>query len=106
MAHTVEAAASGRAKCRGCGGRIDKGELRLGERLPNPFAEEKLMTLWFHLDCGAFKRPAVLLEALQSTTEEVADADRLRSEAERGVAHRRLPRMRLHEWRHRKSFDS
>lgn len=48
MAHTIEPAASGRARWRGCGERIAKGELRLGARLPNPFVEGEL-TLWFHL---------------------------------------------------------
>ena len=32
-----------RGRCRGCGDKIEKGALRLGERLPNPFAEDKLM---------------------------------------------------------------
>ena len=62
----IEKAPSGRARCRGCGRAIAKGEPRLGERLPNPFAEERLMTLWFHLRCGAFKRPAVLRRGIES----------------------------------------
>ena len=33
MGHVIEPAASGRAKCRGCGKPIAKNELRLGERL-------------------------------------------------------------------------
>ena len=92
MAHVIEAAATGRAKCRGCGGKIAGGELRFGERLPNPFAEGDL-THWFHLDCASFKRPAPFLEALAARSEPLPDSDRLRSEAERGVAHRRLPRI-------------
>jgi len=31
-----ESATSGRSKCRGCGEVIQRGELRFGERLPNP----------------------------------------------------------------------
>ena len=44
MDHVIEPASSGRAKCRGCGRAIAKGELRLGERLPNPFTDEGEMT--------------------------------------------------------------
>jgi poly(ADP-ribose) polymerase-like protein len=66
MSHSIEPATSGRAKCRGCGRPIDKGELRLGEQLPNPYAEGE-MTLWFHPTCAAYKRPEALIEALAVT---------------------------------------
>ncbi|HSR67576.1 MAG TPA: hypothetical protein VLU25_06510 [Acidobacteriota bacterium] len=92
MKHTIEAALSGRAKCRGCARKIEKDELRLGERLPNPYAEDADMTVWFHVDCGAFKRPEVLLEALQESEAEVKDSKRLREVAQESVEHRRLPR--------------
>ena len=92
MAHVIEPASSGRAKCRGCGERIAKGELRLGERLPNPFAEGE-MTHWFHLFCAAYKRPEPLLEAVAAATETLDDRERLESEAARSIAHRRLPRI-------------
>lgn len=93
MAHTIEPAASGRAKCRGCGQPIAKGELRLGARLPNPFDEEKEMTLWFHLRCGAYKRPEPFLEAAKETTEEFDQREQLEVEARLGLEHRRLPRV-------------
>jgi hypothetical protein len=92
MAHLIEPATSARAKCRGCGERIAVGELRFGERLPNPFADGET-THWFHLDCGAFKRPEPFLEALAARSEALDDRERLESEAQRGVAHRRLPRI-------------
>lgn len=92
MPHTVEPAASGRAKCRGCGRAIAKGELRLGERLPNLFADEGEMTLWFHLDCGAYKRPEALLEALEACELDVGRREWLAAEARKGLEHRRLPR--------------
>jgi hypothetical protein len=91
MAHVIEAAASGRAKCRGCGERIARGELRFGERLPNPFAEGE-MTQWFHLPCAAYKRPEPFLETLRAMTEPLESSDRLAAEAERGIAHARLHR--------------
>jgi hypothetical protein len=92
MPHLIEPASSGRAKCRGCGERIAAGELRFGERLPNPFADGE-MTHWFHLECAAFKRPEPLLETLDARTEPLDHSERLESEARRGVAHRRLPRI-------------
>lgn len=95
MPHVIEPAASARAKCRGCGRKIDKGELRFGERLPNPFADEGEMTLWFHLVCGAYKRPEPLLEVLGEPVEgggAIEDAEWLAGEARTGLEHRRLPR--------------
>jgi hypothetical protein len=92
MAHVIEPATSARAKCRGCGERIAAGELRFGESLPNPFAEGE-MVHWFHLECAAYKRPEPFLQTLETRTEPLDDSARLKSEAERGIAHRRLPRI-------------
>lgn len=103
ITHTIEPASSGRAKCRGCGNTIAKGELRFGERLPNPFSEGKLMTHWFHLRCAALKRPAVILETLdaaedagdrgESAFPDKGEVDKLVSWARVGDAHRRVPRI-------------
>jgi hypothetical protein len=90
--HVIEPAASARAKCRGCGERIEKGVLRFGERLENPFAEGE-MTHWFHLDCAAFKRPEPLLQTLTRRAEPLGDQGGLESVARQGLAHRRLPRV-------------
>jgi hypothetical protein len=90
--HVIEPAASGRAKCRGCGKAIAKGELRFGERLPNPYGDGE-MTLWFHLTCGAYKRPETFLEVLESTEATIEDKEALESKARFGLAHRRLPRL-------------
>ena len=93
VGHTIEPASSGRAKCRGCGEKIAKDELRLGARLPNPFVEGEL-TLWFHLECGAYKRPEPYLEAVGEHAGELPeDAPRLKREAERGLEHHRLTRI-------------
>ena len=93
MAHTIERATSARSKCRGCGERIASGDLRLGERLPNPFGDEgQEMTHWFHLDCAAYRRPAAFLEALAATQEPIDDRDRLEREAQAGAQFHRLPR--------------
>jgi hypothetical protein len=89
MPHIIEPASTGRAKCRGCGERIAAGELRFGEVVPNPFADGET-TQWFHVECGAFKRPEPFLEALAARTEPLEDGERLEAEARRGVA---LPRV-------------
>jgi hypothetical protein len=90
MPHVIEAATSARAKCRGCDRKIAKDELRFGERQPNAFGEGE-MTLWFHLPCAAYKRPAPFLEIAASSGEPAAAA--LIPAAELGIAHRRLPRV-------------
>jgi len=92
MPHQIEAAPTGRAKCRGCGGKIDAGALRFGEALPNPFAEGET-THWFHLECGAFKRPEPFLEALSARAEPLDDRERLESAAKAAVERPRLARI-------------
>ncbi len=98
MAHVIEPAPSGRAKCRGCGAVIARDALRFGERLPNPFADEGgEMTHWFHLPCAAFRRPEPFLEALSVTDVPMGDRARLEHAATLGVTHRRLPRVNTAE---------
>lgn len=92
MPGTFELATTGRARCRGCGQPIAKGELRFGDKLPNPFAEGE-MTHWFHPRCAAYKRPDVLLEALPAAPPELAERAALERIAQRGVAHPRVPRI-------------
>jgi len=92
MAHVFEVAPSGRSKCRGCSRTIERGDLRFGERLPNPFGEGE-MTLWFHPLCAAFKRPEPLLEALPEAPEGLSDREVLERTAQGSTAHRRLPRI-------------
>lgn len=95
MAHLIEPATSGRAKCRGCESKIAAAELRFGERVPNPYADDGgETTLWFHVACAAFTRPEPFLETLAGATVEIPDRDRLERDAALGVAHRRLPRAR------------
>ncbi len=92
MSVVLEPASSGRAKCRGCGKPIARGELRLGETLPNPFADGE-MTYWFHPLCAAYKRPEPLLEALAAAGDAVPDRERLERAARHASAHRRVPRI-------------
>jgi len=92
MPHVFEHASTGRSKCRGCSQAIAKGELRFGERLPNPFAEGE-MTHWFHPTCAAYKRPEALLQGLAEAQEEVAGRENLEKTAHRAGAQKRLPRI-------------
>jgi len=91
MPHVFEPAASGRSKCRGCGRALQKGEIRFGERLANPFAEGE-MTLWFHPMCAAYKRPESMLEAL-ATASDAPDREALERAANASKAQARLPRI-------------
>ncbi len=98
MPHLIERAPSGRAKCRGCGAKIAGGDLRFGERIPNPYAEDGgEMTHWFHLACAAYRRPETFLETLSTTAETIVDRETLEHEASLGAAHRRLPRVNTAE---------
>jgi hypothetical protein len=90
--HLFESAPSSRSKCRGCAQVIQRGELRFGERLPNPFAEGE-MTLWFHPACAAYKRPEPLLQGLAETSANLPDRENLERAARASLAHRRLPRI-------------
>jgi hypothetical protein len=92
MPHLIEPATSARAKCRGCGEKIAAGELRFGESLPNPFAEGETLH-WFHLECGAMKRPEPFQEALAAHAEPVPEAERLGALVREGLEHKRLPRI-------------
>jgi hypothetical protein len=92
VAHLFEPASSGRSKCRGCARPIQRGELRFGERVPNPFGGGEA-TLWFHPLCAAYKRPQALLEALVGTTDGVPDREGLERAARGSAAHERLQRI-------------
>src|SRR6185436_6207176 len=92
MPHLFEPAPTGRAKCRACARPIALGELRFGERIPNPFAEGET-TLWFHPLCAAYKRPEPLLQSLAEPHENVPERAALEHVAQSSAAHRRLPRI-------------
>ena len=91
MTHVFELASSARSKCRGCRQALAKGELRFGERLPNPFGEGEV-THWFHPLCAAYKRPDAVLEGL-CVTGNVADREALEGVARAALAHPRLARI-------------
>jgi len=92
MPHVFEPATSARSRCRGCEQTIARGELRFGERIPNPYAEGET-TLWFHPLCAAYKRPEPLLEALAAAGPELPEREALERAARASAAFRRLPRI-------------
>ena len=65
MAHVIEEAKSGRARCRTCREAIAKGELRFGEEVPNAFGGGEMALQWHHLACAAAKKPKELEQAVQ-----------------------------------------
>jgi hypothetical protein len=92
MPHVFEPAASGRSKCRGCKQPLAKGELRFGERLPNPFADGEV-THWFHPMCAAYKIPQELVDGLAAATTEIPHREKLEAAANFGLTHHRVPRI-------------
>lgn len=85
MAHLIEVAKSGRASCRVCRNKIEKGELRFGEEAPNAFDPDGGASyFWHHLACAAKKKPAQLKSALAAFTGEIpnrAELDALLADA-------------------------
>jgi poly(ADP-ribose) polymerase-like protein len=70
MAETIEAAKTGRARCRSCRQPIEKGTLRFGEEQPSAFAEG-MQWVWYHLACAAAKRPVAVKSALLAFSGEI-----------------------------------
>jgi poly [ADP-ribose] polymerase len=68
----IEPAASGRASCRTCKEKIDKGVLRFGEKVPSNFGDGD-QTFWFHLACAAERKPGKLAAALARYEGEIPD---------------------------------
>ena len=95
MSDVIERARSGRARCRGCNEKIAKDELRFGEQVPNPFAdEEDAQTIhWFHLACGADKRPAKFAAALAECAVEIPDREELARIASLGTQNDNLAKV-------------
>jgi hypothetical protein len=89
---TLQAAPTGRAKCRGCGQPILKAALRFGESGANPYAEGEAYS-WFHIECGALMRPEKLLPVLEASSEDIGNRSWLLETARQGVQHPRLARL-------------
>lgn len=74
MSHTIEEAKSGRAKCRKCREKIDKGALRFGHAVDGEFGESMQ---WYHLPCAAEKVPVFLESAIAEYEGDLPDRDAL-----------------------------
>lgn len=97
MAHSIQQATSGRAKCRACKQTIVKGSYRLGEEVPNAFGEGT-STHWYHLSCGARQRAEAFLFAWRVVKEQPefgeleSGNESLEASAELGLTYYRLQR--------------
>ena len=77
MGHIIEPAKSGRAKCRSCKKAIEKGSLRLGEEILDPFGSGGTTHVWHHVDCAAEKKPDELKAAMADYAGEIPERDAL-----------------------------
>jgi Poly(ADP-ribose) polymerase and DNA-Ligase Zn-finger region len=95
MPHVIERATTGRAKCRVCGASIAKDSLRVGEAVPNLFADTEGAEAihWYHPDCAAYRRPEAFLQAVEGSDLALPEREILVALAAEGVAHHRLPRL-------------
>jgi hypothetical protein len=94
MAHLIERASTGRAKCRACKQSIGKGTFRLGEEVPNAFGDGTA-THWYHVECGARQRALAFLGAwddFKGLPEATEVSDQLLHTAELGRTYYRLQR--------------
>lgn len=74
MENTIEAAKSGRASCRTCRKKIEKGALRFGEVVENQFDPDGGTSVrWHHLECAAKSIPTQVEPALASFDGELPD---------------------------------
>ncbi len=89
MAHVIELATTGRSKCRGCQRLIEKGIPRFGESVPNAFGEGEARH-WFHVLCGADRRPQAFKEAIDNYTEPLDNRAELVRIAEAGIENPKL----------------
>jgi hypothetical protein len=91
MPDVIALAPSSRSKCRGCEAAIEKGALRFGEADVNPFGEGETQR-WFHLECGALRRPERFGPALEATPD-VPGREALAELVKGGLEHPRLVRI-------------
>ncbi len=91
MPDTITPAPTSRSKCRGCERTIEKGSLRFGEADVNPFGEGETQR-WFHLECGALRRPERFGPALEATPD-VPEREALAKIVQSGLDHPRLVRI-------------
>ncbi len=98
MGDVLEPAATGRAKCRGCGEKIEKGSLRFGEAVETPFGDAgDQTTAWFHLLCAADRRPEKLHAQVRVTIHELPERERLEALIAQSIENPKLRTVRRAE---------
>jgi hypothetical protein len=97
MPDVIEAASTGRAKCRHCSDKIDKGALRFGESVPNAFGEGDAVH-WFHLACAAESRPQKVEPVLKSSELEIPEREGLEQVIADGIANPKLLMIKHADW--------
>jgi hypothetical protein len=92
MPDRIEVAATGRARCRACRRAIAKGDERFAEAAPNPVAEGETQH-YYHVSCGAERRPKPFAALVSTLDPPRADLDRWLAAAQLATAHHRLERL-------------
>lgn len=87
----IEAAKTGRSKCRSCRESIVKDALRMGV-ISYQFDTDGSWS-WFHLKCGAALHPESFESAVKEYEGEIPDIDELRAEAVRAARKFLVPRI-------------
>lgn len=78
MQDVIEVAKSGRARCRTCREKIDKGSLRFGEEEFNTFSSSGGTTYrWHHLECAARSKGRKLKPVLEAYSGPVPERAKL-----------------------------
>ena len=90
MSNMIEPAKSGRAKCRGCGEKIEKDTLRYGN-----FDEQWESYKWFHLPCGAAENLAGFMQAVEDYDGEIEDLDAILVKAKEAARGKGFPRVEV-----------
>lgn len=95
MPHVVERATTGRAKCRACGATIAKDQVRVGEAVPNMFADADGAEAmhWYHPRCAAYRRPDAFMAAVETSDLAFDEREALVAAAALGIEHPRLARL-------------
>ncbi len=66
LEHIIQPAKSGRASCKTCRKKIDKGVLRFGEAFVNTFSDSgRVSHRWHHMECAAKKHGKLLGPTLE-----------------------------------------
>ena len=83
MEDQIEPAKSGRASCRGCRKKIEKGDLRFGEAYDSGFGDGPAYA-WFHMMCAAGKLATKLEKAIEDYDGDIDDLDDIKKEIAKG----------------------